>query len=762
MSSVVSIALNMVNRLSGPAKKAKRDLHNLEKSSDKVGRAFKKQGRETKGTERALKSMDRTVKKTGRASDGLRRKLNYVGGSFKRLRKETRLTRNELALFSRMEQKAARQSFYNDRRKRVGGRLMKGGATGTAATGFALMKIGSTAFDFSKGMNKAASKMPNASKDEIKMLRKKALGLGATTQFTATQVTGGIIELAAAGMKAKKILGLLPTVVKLAGATDYSMQESADILTNISKQFGRDDYARVGNIINTLVSNANIDLGEFAGSMKYAGVVASKYGLSLEEVGGALMSVAQTSLKADMAGTSMVRMLNALAEPNKAAKESLGKIGMEWRDFFTSDGKSIGINAIIDKFRAKRDSGTIDPLQFISTIKKVFRERGGLFIDAALSRPATEMKANRNLLLNKSARSLDKSNAIMMGGLYGSVTKMTSAIDGLMQAMAGGKGEGGLTDFFISMAENITYLTSVIKDSPLARFFANLLVGGLMLGAILVPIGAIAWALGALGITATAVFSIPMVAIAAISAAGYLVYRNWNKITSFANRTWDVFYGTVTGDTKRMKKGFRGMFDLFIPDDVQQGWSIFFNWFKGELSKKVHGGIDAVRASFESLSGYAGDFFGNIWDGLAPEGVKTWWKNLFDFIKKGFSEIHIFDWIRGKASGVLSGTSGASAAIAKVAVSPKAHAASSASVGQNVAHRISQVGAVESRRVKEYAASASGQINASGVSIAASMRKAADDIAQSAAALSRAAKIAKAVPAGDSLARRVNNSMFDH
>ena len=100
----------------------------------------------------------------------------------------------------------------------AGGLLGPAGAIGaTLALGLALRSVISAAADFEVGMNKVLA-VSGASAQQFDSLRGKALELGSSTKFTATQVSEAMGFMAMAGQQTTEILGGIAPVLNLAAS----------------------------------------------------------------------------------------------------------------------------------------------------------------------------------------------------------------------------------------------------------------------------------------------------------------------------------------------------------------------------------------------------------------------------------------------------------------------------------------------------------------------------------------------------------------
>ncbi|STK93428.1 tail protein (modular protein) [Escherichia coli] len=120
---------------------------------------------------------------------------------------------------------------------------------------------------------------------QFKALREQALKLGSETQFTAAMPPVGRHFLQWLASHRRPFRLRLPGVLSMATAGGMDLGETADIGSNILTQFGlsADQMDRVGDTLTAAFTRTNTDLRALGETMKYAGPVAGKLGISLEQ-----------------------------------------------------------------------------------------------------------------------------------------------------------------------------------------------------------------------------------------------------------------------------------------------------------------------------------------------------------------------------------------------------------------------------------------------------------------------------------------------
>lgn len=163
----------------------------------------------------------------------------------------------------------------------------------------------------------------------------------------------------------------------------------------------------------------------------------------------------------------------------------------------------------------------------------------------------------------------------------------------------------------------------------------------------------------------------PILAIgAAIAAAAYLIYKNWEPIKGFFIKLWNEpqqawsdfknwiseTWNTIVGWTNIAIGKFKEFFEFlkFGGKFIVQVGSIFGDVWENisAIVDKLYFGGDSVIPAWESVK----NFFKNIWKDIAPswngflkyvdalnvgEKIKSGWEKLKEYLKS------FFDWIKG-------------------------------------------------------------------------------------------------------------------
>ena len=156
-----------------------------------------------------------------------------------------------------------------------------------------------------------------ATSTEFKALEDSAKELGATTRFTATNVSELQLNFSKLGLTPTEINKVTKSTLNLALATGEDLAESARVGASTMKGFGltAEDMGRITDVMAKSFSSSALDLNKFAEGMKNAQVTAKIAGATLEDTTAMLAVLNDTGTDASKAGTDL---RNIFLELNKA------------------------------------------------------------------------------------------------------------------------------------------------------------------------------------------------------------------------------------------------------------------------------------------------------------------------------------------------------------------------------------------------------------------------------------------------------------
>jgi len=205
----------------------------------------------------------------------------------------------------------------------------------STCAGYAI-KVGS---DFEAGMSKvnaisnaSSQTVVTATGEEInafEALSQKALDMGVSTKFSATESAEALNYMAMAGWKPQQMYESLAGVMNLAAASGEDLATTSDIVTDAMTAFGMsaDRAGEFADVLAAASANSNTNVSIMGETFKYVAPLCGTLGYSVQDTAVAIGLMANSGIKGTQAGTSLKTALANLAAPTKnqaAAMEELG------------------------------------------------------------------------------------------------------------------------------------------------------------------------------------------------------------------------------------------------------------------------------------------------------------------------------------------------------------------------------------------------------------------------------------------------------
>jgi TP901 family phage tail tape measure protein len=232
---------------------------------------------------------------------------------------------------------------------RVADSALKFGVVGAAAFGYVVK----SAADFDKSMSAVSAAVGRTGERDLPKLRAAALQAGKDTQYSATQAADGITQLSKAGVSTANILGGgLKGALSLAAAGQIDVGEAAETAASAMTQFklSGDKVPHVADLLAAAAGKAQGSVHDMGMALNQSGLVASQFGLSIEDTTGVLAEFANAGLIGSDAGTSFKTMLLAMANPSKQTQALMDSLNIS---FYDAQGRFIGLAGVADQLRTK-------------------------------------------------------------------------------------------------------------------------------------------------------------------------------------------------------------------------------------------------------------------------------------------------------------------------------------------------------------------------------------------------------------------------
>jgi TP901 family phage tail tape measure protein len=445
-----------------------------------------------------------------RAKDEVTANLRKAGESVRRFGK---LTDDQMR---KVEKSSQKLSAVGKRASAMGRTMTTKMTLPMAAAGAAAFKMAS---DFESSMTRIQS-LVGLSAEAVEGFEKDVLRLSGETARAPKELADAMFFVTSAGIRGAEATDVLAASAKAAAVGLGDTATIADLATSALNAYGSDVISATDatDVMVAAVREGKLEADELAGSMGRVLPVASSMGVNFNEVGAAFASMSRTGTNANEAATQLRSIMVSLLKPTKDAEEALAGMGL------SSEGLRTQM----------REEGLLATLQTLST------EFDGN-ADAAAS-----VFGNVRALVG--VMDLMGANAESTSQIFANMADTTGTLDkafGVASQTTEFKLNAALSEFKVAMIaigkEVIPVVLPMLQSiaefiGKVVKAFSNLsgpmktviVVVGLMvaaLGPLLMILGLVGSAAGALGVSVAAMLGPIGLAIAAVGALAFVFMK---------------------------------------------------------------------------------------------------------------------------------------------------------------------------------------------------------------------------------------------
>lgn len=331
-----------------------------------------------------------------------------------------------------------------------GSALRMAAGLGLVGGGFAIFRNAfNTVKDFEQGQADLASVLGTNVKG-MKALTDQAKELGATTTFTATEVSSLQKSFAKLGFTQSEIEGVTEATLLLAEATGTELGEAATVTGSTLRAFGltSKDTQRVVDVMAKSFSASSLDMQKFKVAMATVAPVAKAMGLSIEETTALIGTLTDNGVEASTAGAGLRNMMLDAKNAGLTLDEALEKI-----------------NNSTDK---------------VGTSFELFGKRGAtLGVILSENREATDKLTGSLEKSDDAAKDMAETQRKTLGG---ALKLLSSAWDGyILKTNEATGASGGLKDMVVFLSENLETIVNTLMTVVKWYGFYRLALIGLKL-----------------------------------------------------------------------------------------------------------------------------------------------------------------------------------------------------------------------------------------------------------------------------------------
>ena len=496
-----------------------------------------------------------------------------------------------------------RMNKMGDQFQDAGRRVSAVGGTMTRRLTLPLVGVGvaagKTAADFESSFAQIEG-LVGVTGDDLDVLREAARNLGPQFGRSAGEAAEAMFFITSAGLRGADAVETLEASMKASASGLGDVATIADLATSVMNAYGSDvvDSAQATDILAAAVREGKLAPDELAGSIGNVLPLASAMGVGFDEVGAAFAAMSRTGTDANTASTQLRGIMSSLLKPTAQAEAALADMGLSSADL-RQQIKDEGLLSVLETLSDEFEGNDEAAAQVFGNVR-------------ALSGVLDLMGSNADDTRKIFGNMADTTGTV--GDAF-DVVSQTSAFQ-FEQAMAEVKdalleiGEIALPvireliGVFQGLVDRFRELSPEQKEQ-VVRFAAIAAVAGpliLIFGKILTAVGTlikVAVILGkGLALLATP-FGLVGLAIAAVIAAGVLLWRNWDTVKERARQFGDA-----------VATRFRAIRDA-IAGAIERA------------RDRIRDGVAAIRRVFENVVtpirnawNRIRDGFGSAWDAM--------------------------------------------------------------------------------------------------------------------------------------------------
>lgn len=325
----------------------------------------------------------------------------------------------------------------------------------------------------------ATAAVLDATDEQFMALKKTAIDLGATTRFTAAEVSSGMLMLAKNNLSLAETMDAIPAALSLAAATGADLSLTADLATDVLANFGS-KAAELPGIMDKITGTtikSKLDIQKLTFALANSTAQASDSKIPFLDTVTALAGISSGFASGERAGTSFSNFLKRLTPKSKEQIRAMKSLGL-----MTAQGQS-----------AFRDStGTLKSLAEITDIlgaslNNLNDEQRSLALETIFGsnamRAASLFAKIGSKEFNRLSSAIEKVRAAEIAekrlkGLTGSILLLKSALNTLLIEVF----EAGIAKRLSGMADTIRSVSTTISGT--APWFKAIIgyIGGIVVG----------------------------------------------------------------------------------------------------------------------------------------------------------------------------------------------------------------------------------------------------------------------------------------
>lgn len=314
------------------------------------------------------------------------------------------------------------------------GQSMQGVTIATGALGTASVMTGAS-FESSMSKLQATMGISDKTSASFKTLQQRALEMGSSTSFSASEAAEGMTFLALSGMSVEEVYANIPLALRAAEAGGMDLASACDKITDSMSAMNRPltDTGRYLDIVAQAQRKSNTSMEQMLDAYVVGGGIFSQLNMTMEESGAILGVLANRGIKGSESGNALISVFSNLITETGQAGKALDALGISLYD---SNGKQRNMVEVL-KEMAKKLGVTADGTSKLTDKQKQQYAAmvGGKTQFDTLMALLSGVSAEYDTLygdLTKSNGAMEEMAKTMKDNLQGRFEAMKSAIEGAL------------------------------------------------------------------------------------------------------------------------------------------------------------------------------------------------------------------------------------------------------------------------------------------------------------------------------------------
>lgn len=409
-----------------------------------------------------------------------------------------------------------------------GGKMQSVGKSMSTSLTLPLVAAGAAAtkmaFDFDKSMSQIESLVGIAG-DKVKEMGESAKKMAVDTGRSANEAAEALFFITSAGLRGADATDTLNASLKAAAVGLGETKTIADLATSAMNAYGVENLNATGatDILVASVREGKLEASELAGAMGGVIPIASNMGVGFDEVGAALAAMSRTGTNAAVGATQLTAILASIKKPTQQSAEAMLALGTSQEQISQSLAEK-GLMPTLMDLSARLKATGMDATAIFPNIRAL---KGVLDLTGKGAADNQKIFDALGNTLGATDQAFQKTSQTasfkVTQGLNAAKTSLLSIGQTILELVAPAIQKIGA--FLTRVSEAFDSLSPTIKKAIV--IFAGVVAA---LGPVIAIIGTLLTLAPAIG-TALTVMTGPIgLVVAALTAVGVVIYKNWSGI----------------------------------------------------------------------------------------------------------------------------------------------------------------------------------------------------------------------------------------